>query len=264
MDQRDRYQLRQVLMKEELFTLAARIKDNFPYCLQRQGMSIYCAEEEVALLGKVLKGSDFLSIVREAPVDIGFLADYQVGPVLDTLQRRLQMRLLDKPDNAYAYITQQTHLLRCPAGMKVQRLGRAGVQRMLQANDYWSSIPLDLACKLAENLPALGIYLDPEIVDETLIDTNDLSPAEPEATPIAWVCTNSYGSVSMLRTEDKYRRLGLASLLVQILGRLLLVEGYFPNAIVLERNDASAAVFNKLIGWKRTHCAHWVLPDVTR
>ncbi|XP_064118079.1 uncharacterized protein LOC135223532 [Macrobrachium nipponense] len=290
MDQNDQYKLRQVEKKEELLTLAARIKDNFPYCIQmyntlllnsrelsdflqyefyvpkyypdshiiiwrtlieRQGMSIYCTEGEMPLLIKVLKMSQFPSMIKETPVNIVFLLSYQVDPVTETLQGLLPKPLVNKPNLVYAYVTPQNHLLRCPAGMKVQRLGKAGIQKMLADNPYWKTLPLDLTCRLAENLPALGVYLDPDDVAEKVINPSDLSFAEPEATPIACICTNPYGAVSMVMTDDQYRRRGLATLLVEILGRLHLVEGYFPHANVLPDNDASDRMFRKLTGWEK-------------
>lgn len=295
MDQNDRYQLRQVLKKEELLTLATRIKDNFPNSLQmyntlllnarglsdflqyefyvpkyypeshiiiwrtlidRQGMSLYCTEEEMPLLIKVLKGSQLSSMIKDTPVNIVFLLSYQVDPVLETLQGLLQKPLGTIRYFIYAYVTQQNHVLKCPAGMKVQRLGRAGVQKMLADNKYWKTLPLDLTCRLAENLPALGVYLDPDDADGKVVDPSDLTFAEPEATPIACVCTNPYGSVSMVMTDDKYKRRGLATLLVEILGRLHMVEGYFPHANVLSDNDASAGMFEGLTGWEKILLAH--------
>ncbi|XP_064116388.1 uncharacterized protein LOC135222149 [Macrobrachium nipponense] len=180
-------QLRQVLEKEELLALAARIKDNYPYCtemyntllltarelnacfqyeiyvprnyleshiiisrslIEWKNMSIYCREEEVALLIKVMKGSHFLDIVKELPVNIYFISNYQVDAVLGTIQEILERRLQKNQDSCYAYETRQESPLRCPAGMKVQRLGRAGVQKMLENNGYWKDAPLDLTCSL--------------------------------------------------------------------------------------------------------------------
>ncbi|XP_066942439.1 uncharacterized protein [Macrobrachium rosenbergii] len=158
--------LRQVLEKEELLALAARIKDNYPYsiemyntllltarglnaCFQYEiyvprnyqdshiiiwrtliewkNISIYCREEEVPLLIKVMKGSHFLDIVKDLPVNVFFISNYKVNAVLETLQEILERRLQKNQDSCYAYETRQESPLRCPAGMKVQRLGRAGV-----------------------------------------------------------------------------------------------------------------------------------------
>ncbi|XP_064113647.1 uncharacterized protein LOC135220358 [Macrobrachium nipponense] len=106
-------QLRQVLEKEELLALAAGIKDNYPYCIEmyntllltarglnacfqyeiyiprnyleshiiisrslieKKNMSIYCREEDVPLLIRVMKGSRFLDIVKELPVNVFFIS----------------------------------------------------------------------------------------------------------------------------------------------------------------------------------------------
>ncbi|XP_064113428.1 uncharacterized protein LOC135220032 isoform X1 [Macrobrachium nipponense] len=144
-------QLRQVLKKEELLALAARIRDNYPYCLQMyntllltarglnacfqyeiyvprnyqdshiviwrslielKNMSIYCREEEVPLLIKVMKGSNFLDIVKELPVNIFFISNYQVDAVLQTLQEILKRRLQKTQYSCHAYEFRKESLLR--------------------------------------------------------------------------------------------------------------------------------------------------------
>ncbi|XP_068247545.1 uncharacterized protein [Palaemon carinicauda] len=299
MDQNGSFQLRQVLEKEELFVLAARIKNNFPYCIQmyntvlinarglsdgfmyefyvpkdypeshiiiwrtlvqRRGMSLYCTEDEVPLLIKLIKGKHFLSLLSEAPLYIKFLSNYQVDPVLEALQEILQKPLQKHVDKAFVYASQQDNILRCPAGMKVQRLGRAGVRHMLEPNPYWKNTSLDLVCNLAENLPALGLYQDSEVSEGKVIALNELEYAEPEDIPISCVGTSPYGSISMLRTEDNYKRRGLASLLVEIMGRLHMADGYLPHAVVEAENDASARVFRKVSGWKESHTIYLIIP----
>ncbi|XP_064083121.1 uncharacterized protein LOC135199149 isoform X2 [Macrobrachium nipponense] len=139
-------QPRQVLEKEELLALAARIKDDYPYCLQMyntllltarglnacfqyeiyvprnhqdshiviwrsliewKNMSIYCREEEVPLLIKVMKGSHFLGIVEELPVNFFFILSYQLDAILETLQEVLGIRLQKYQGSCYAYETRQ-------------------------------------------------------------------------------------------------------------------------------------------------------------
>ncbi|XP_064113642.1 uncharacterized protein LOC135220352 [Macrobrachium nipponense] len=293
------FQLRQVLEKEELLALAARIKDNYPYCIEMyntllltarglnacfqykiyvprndheshiiisrsliewKNMSIYCREEEVPLLIKVMKGSHFLDIVKELPVNIFFISNYQLDAVLETLHIILERHLQKNQESCYAYETRQESPLRCPAGMKAQRLGRAGVQKMLESNENWKVASLDLTCSLAENLPMLGIYLDPDVVEEKVIDLNDISFAEEEATPIAQVGSTPHGTVGLLWTEVKYRRRGLGSLLVEVMGQLQMSVGYFPHGVVVYNNDASAQMFEKLPGWRKTHCVNRIIP----
>ncbi|XP_064083113.1 uncharacterized protein LOC135199129 [Macrobrachium nipponense] len=291
-------QLRQVLDKEEMFALAAGIKDNYPYSIEMyntllltarglntcskyeiyvprnyqdshiiiwrsliewKNMSIYCREEEVPLLITVMKGSHFLDIVKELPVDIFFISSYQVDAVLETLQETIGIRPQKYQCLCYAYETRQENPLRCPAGMKVQKLGRAGIQRMLEVNKYWKNASLDLFCSLGENLPMVGIYLDPDVVEEKVIDLNDISSAEDEATPIAQVGTTPHGTVGLVWTDAKYRQCGLGRLLVEVMGRLQMSEGYFPHGLVIYYNDASAQMFKKLPGWRKTHCANMIV-----
>ncbi|XP_066986915.1 uncharacterized protein [Macrobrachium rosenbergii] len=293
------FQLHQVLEKEELLALAARIKDNYPFCLQMYNtllltarglnaclqyeiyvprndldshiiisrsliewelMSLYCREEEIPLLIKVMKGSHFLDIVKELPVNFLFISNYQVDAVLEAFQEIFERRLQIKQSSCYVYETRQESPLRCPAGMKLQRLGRAGVQKLLEFNEYWKDAPLDLTCRLAENLPMLGIYLDPDVVEEKVIDFSDISFAEEEATPIAQVGVSPYGTVGCLWVDVKYRRLGLGNLLVEVMGRLQMSEGYFPHGIVVYNNDASNKMFKTLPGWKKTHYTNKIIP----
>ncbi|XP_064088207.1 uncharacterized protein LOC135202643 [Macrobrachium nipponense] len=225
-----------------------------------KNMSIYCREEEVPLLIKVMKGRHFLDIVKELPVNMFFISNYQVDVVLDTLQEILERRLQKTQDSCYAYETRQESPLRCPAGMKVQRLGRAGIQKMLESNEYWKNASLDLFCSLAENLPMLGIYLDPDVVEEKVIDLNDISFAVDEATPFGQVGCSPDGAVGLLWIDVNYRKRGLGSLLTELMGRLQMSEGFFPHSIVVYYNDASARMFEKLPGWRKTHCANWIFP----
>ncbi|XP_066987013.1 uncharacterized protein [Macrobrachium rosenbergii] len=292
------FQLRQVLEKEELLALADRIKDNYPYCLQTyntllltakglnacfqyeiyvlenyqdshviiwrsltewKNMSIYCREEDVPLLIKVMNSSHFLNIVEEVPVL--FLAKYQEDPVFHRLQEIFEKPLVKMSFFCYAYATRQESPLRCPAGMRVQRLGRAGIQKLLESNQYWKKTSGDLVHSLAENLPALGIFLDPEVEDELVIDFNAISFAEPEEVPIAHAFTSPYGYVGSLHTDVQYRKRGLGSLLVSLIGRLLMAKGWcIPYSIVYERNEDSNRMFEKLPGWKKTHCVIRILP----
>ncbi|XP_066986922.1 uncharacterized protein [Macrobrachium rosenbergii] len=223
-------------------------------------MSLYCREEEIPLLIKVMKGSHFLDIVKELPVNFLFISNYQVDAVLEAFQEIFERRLQIKQSSCYVYETRQESPLRCPAGMKLQRLGRAGVQKLLEFNEYWKDAPLDLTCRLAENLPMLGIYLDPDVVEEKVIDFSDISFAEEEATPIAQVGVSPYGTVGCLWVDVKYRRLGLGNLLVEVMGRLQMSEGYFPHGIVVYNNDASNKMFKTLPGWKKTHYTNKIIP----
>ncbi|XP_064111577.1 uncharacterized protein LOC135219077 [Macrobrachium nipponense] len=144
-------QLRQVLEKEELLALAAGIKDNYPYCIEMyntllltarglnacfqyeiyvprndlvshiiisrsliewKNMSIYCREEEVPLLIKVMKGSHFLDIVKELPVNVFFISNYQLDAVLENLQIIFERHLQKNQESCYAYETRQESPLR--------------------------------------------------------------------------------------------------------------------------------------------------------
>ncbi|XP_064113304.1 uncharacterized protein LOC135219978 isoform X2 [Macrobrachium nipponense] len=227
--------------------------------IEWKNMSIYCREEEVPLLIKVMKSSHFLDIVKEVPVL--FLSKYQADRVYQRLQEISAKPLVRRPFFCYVYVTRQESPLRCPAGMKVQRLGRAGIQKLLENNQYWKTASGELVCRLSENLPALGIFLDPEVEDETVVDLNNLSFAEPEEVPIAQAFTSPYGSVASLCTDVQYRKRGLGSLLVSLIGRLLMAKGWcIPHSVVYCKNEASNGLYEKLPGWKKTHCANRIFP----
>ncbi|XP_066968286.1 uncharacterized protein [Macrobrachium rosenbergii] len=223
-------------------------------------MGIYCREEEIPLLIKVMKGSHFMDIVEELPFNILFTSNYQADAVLETIQEILERRLQKNQGSCYAYETRQESPLRCPGGMKVQRLGRAGVQKMLESVECLKDASLVLTCNFAENLPILGIYLDPDVVEEKVIDLNDISSAEEEAKPIAQVASTPFGTVGWLWVDVKYRRHGLGSLLVEMMGRLQMSEGYFPHGVVYDFNDTSTRMSKKLPGWKKTHRVNWIFP----
>ncbi|XP_064119094.1 uncharacterized protein LOC135224134 [Macrobrachium nipponense] len=292
------YELRQVLQQEELATLAVKIKTDLPYSAfmhnnlliasrgHNEGfqfefyvpntypdshiviwsrttdvswsLSMHCSEGEVPLLLRLVKATGFASLVKEKPLCLCHLSSYLVDPVTGALQQILRRPFGKYPNPTFTYLRQQTYPLRCPAGMKVQRLGRAGVRHLLEQSKFKKKEPVDLFYALTRNAPALGVFLDPSVKEDQVILPEGIDFADERAMPIAWVGTYEYGTIGMLMTDAGYRRRGLGRLLTELLGRLLLADGYIPHANVEPHNEISLRMFEKLEGWEDTHSCTWI------
>ncbi|XP_066965838.1 uncharacterized protein [Macrobrachium rosenbergii] len=295
------YELRQVLRKEELATLAAKIKANVPYCASMhnnlliasrgysegfrfefyvpkmypesniviwsrttdvsRSLGMHCAEEEVPLLLCFVKAASFSSLVKEKPLYLFHLSSYLVDPVAEAFQEIFQRPFGKYPHPTFTYLRQQTYPLRCPAGMKVQRLGKAGVRHLLEKSKFSKAESVDLYYALTLNAPALGVFLDPSVKEDEVIHPEGIDFADESAIPISWVSTYAYGAIGMLMTDPGYQRRGLAILLTELLGRLLLADGYIPHANVEPHNETSLRMFEKLEGWENTHFSTWMTPE---
>nr|XP_053651161.1 uncharacterized protein LOC128701491 isoform X2 [Cherax quadricarinatus] len=151
----------------------------------------------------------------------------------------------------------QPHLdtdpLRCGSGFRVCRLGKAGLQHMLLKNTYLKNIPEELMWRLMENVPAVGVYLDPSVTKEVFLDIQNLPYAGDNEIPVSWISPTVCGYLGMLGTEKGFRRLGHATLVTRVAARLLASKGCIPNCDVDITNTASKEMFNKMTGWEQTH-----------
>ena len=59
--------------------------------------------------------------------------------------------------------------------------------------------------------------------------------ADPD-TPVAWCMQHNFGQLAHLYVTEKYRRQGLAKLLVEHIGKLIQDDGLIPEAAVEWRN----------------------------
>ncbi|XP_068247546.1 uncharacterized protein [Palaemon carinicauda] len=296
--QNERYELRQVLKKEDFSYLAEKIKTDFPYCIsmynnlllasrdhnagfqyefyvpkmypdsriviwirvddEAMGLSLHCTEEELPLLLRLVGSTSFLSLTKGRSLMLYHLSSYVVDPLREKLQKVFNKPSVVYPHPTFTLMQRQDCPLRCPAGVRVQRLGRAGVRHMLEKSKFSKKDSVDLTCHLTRNIPALGLFLDPSAKEEMDVDLKGIDFADEDAVPICWVGTYHYGAVGMLETDEGYRRRGFGRLLMELVGRLLLADGYIPHANVEPDNDASLRMFGKLEGWKETHSCTWV------
>nr|XP_053651156.1 uncharacterized protein LOC128701488 [Cherax quadricarinatus] len=156
--------------------------------------------------------------------------------------------------NSFIY---QPHLdtdpLRCGSGFRVCRLGKAGLQHMLLKNTFLKNIPEELMWMLTENVPAVGVYLDPSVTKEVFLDIQNLPYAGDNEIPVSWISPTVCGYLGMLGTEKDFRRLGHATLVTRVAARLLASKGCIPHCHVDITNTASKEMFNKMTGWEQTH-----------
>lgn len=85
--------------------------------------------------------------------------------------------------------------------------------------------------------------------------------ADDSAIPVAWMTMSVDGSLGILRTDEAFQRKGLASAVVTITATSAANQGYVPHVYIESDNPASRNLFEKL-GWKKTHKASWIYPDV--
>ena len=71
------------------------------------------------------------------------------------------------------------------------------------------------------------------------------SEANPD-TPVAWCMQHNFGQLAHLYVTEKYRRQGLAQLLVEHIGRLIQDDGLIPEAAVEWRNTKAKELMKKL------------------
>ncbi|XP_069957871.1 uncharacterized protein [Cherax quadricarinatus] len=151
----------------------------------------------------------------------------------------------------------QPHLdtdpLRCGPGFRVCRLGKAGLQHMLLKSTILKNIPEELMWMLTENVPAVGVYLDPSVTKEVFLDIQNLPYAGDNEIPVSWISPIVIGTLGMLGTEKDFRRLGHGTLVTRVAARLLASKGCIPHCHVTFTNAASKEMFKKMKEWEQSH-----------
>ena len=65
-------------------------------------------------------------------------------------------------------------------------------------------------------------------------------------TPVAWCMQHNFGQLAHLYVTEKYRRQGLAQLLVEHIGKRIQDDGLIPEAVVEWRNTKAKELMKKL------------------
>ncbi|KAK7083210.1 hypothetical protein SK128_011726 [Halocaridina rubra] len=279
---------RHIVNTKDLFALAERIRDDLPYsatmynsllikakdhtpfpfdfytvksCPEshiRTNFGIHCREEEVPVLLKAIQDEQLLPFHLKI-LRVFHLPEFLLTPLYDIIHPNSPGCIIRVRHDTVIYQGHQNSSLRCPPGMQVLRLGAAGVKHSIQISAYNKSDNVELMQSFTSKVPAVGVYLDPSIPEETTVDISNIQFAQPHEIPIAWITTHHYGSLGMLMTDEKYRRLGLASLVTETAARLHVADGYVPHVHVHFDNPTSAEFFEKLPGWKKSHTATWIV-----
>ncbi|KAK7083212.1 hypothetical protein SK128_011728 [Halocaridina rubra] len=285
---------RKVVNSKELFTLAERIRNDLPYsatmynallmkarnvnpfqydfyavknCPESHiiiwitediNIGIHCREEETPVLLNAIKQGSLLTYGKKV-ARIFHLPDYLIFPLYDIVRAKCSGRILRGRHDTFIYQDDGYSQLRCPPGMQIRRLGAAGVRHLIQNSTYNKSDNVELMQSFTSKVPAVGVYLDPSIPEETTVDISNIQFAQLYEIPIAWITTYHYGSLGMLMTDEKYRRLGLATLVSEAAAKLQIADGYVPHVHVDFDNPTSAALFEKQPGWKKSHTATWLV-----
>lgn len=138
------------------------------------------------------------------------------------------------------------------------RLDKTGIQHLLKHSLVNKNDPVGPLYQLTRNVPAVGVYLDPRVTEETLVDLEHIPLASKEDIPVCSIATTMYGGLGMLHTKEDYRRRGLGSLVFRVAGMLQAQQGYVPHAYADVDNSASLAMLAKMPGLIETHFATWM------
>ncbi|XP_071525991.1 uncharacterized protein [Panulirus ornatus] len=219
-------------------------------------IGVFCQEHEVDLLTKTLRETSLVDWKR--PLKVLHVPDYLLGP-LQVLAEDLGNSLVTR---TYQVFTYSPHLdpepLRCGPGLRLARLGKAGVQRLLETSRDNRNDPLEPMWRFAQNVPSVGLYTDSNQTKDTLVDPDNLPFAGDQEIPISWTTTSTYGDLGLATTDERHRRRGLMSLVIRAASRLQGRQGYIPHAHVGCDNLASFAVATKMLGCAPTHFSTWM------
>ncbi|XP_042225930.1 uncharacterized protein LOC121868964 [Homarus americanus] len=155
-----------------------------------------------------------------------------------------------------------TDTLRCPSGLRLCKLGKAGVRRLLEESKFDKNFPLEPMLRFNQKVPSVGVFLDNSTKEDTLVALENILPAGDEDIPISLIASAKNGALGMLRTEESYKKQGLGTLVTRAAARLQANQGYFPLANVELDNKASRAMFTKMPEFINTHIVSWMFQDI--
>ncbi|XP_042881076.1 uncharacterized protein LOC122258872 [Penaeus japonicus] len=200
-------------------------------------LALHCREEEVQLLKESLMQSDLID--WQGRLCVFHVPEYLVDTVRDVVREKGGQELTSNKvytfsghyvGNPFTYLADNS--IRCPAGYRVARLGRAGVRIMRNTTEHDICRTLDDMVHITKHAPSVGLYEDPSVEKETDIDIKKLPFAGDEEVPIAWVTTSFYGAMGTYMTQQRNRNRGLGDLLCRVIGVMQIAQGYLPHGHV--------------------------------
>ncbi|XP_069957874.1 uncharacterized protein [Cherax quadricarinatus] len=209
---------------------------------------VYCRESEVNSLIQAIKKTN--QLMKQE--DLIYTVPHYLEEPLQMLAQEMEICVNTNIVHRFIY---QPHLdtdpLRCGPGFRVCRLGKAGLQQLLLKSTFLNNkIPEESMLRLTENVPAVGVYLDPSVTKEVFLDIQNLPYAGDNEIPVSWISPTVYGTLGMLGTEKDFRRLGHATLVTRVAARLFANKGCIPLCHIVKNNTASKEMFKKMTEWQ--------------
>lgn len=219
-------------------------------------LALHCRKEEVVLLKEALHQTRLLD--WEGRLCIYHVPEYLKNAVQAVAAARASRELEPSRCHTFVYQPQLEEPIRCDAGLRVYRLGRKGVRHMLDTSKFDNNKNFEQMLHLVRSAPSAGVYEDPSVESEAVVDAASLPFGPEEEAPVAWITTSFYGGLAILMTEERHRGRGLAKLVTQVAARMLAGQGYVPHAHVETMNIPSVMMFKNLPGWQEMHGVYFM------
>ncbi|XP_042889447.1 uncharacterized protein LOC122264565 isoform X2 [Penaeus japonicus] len=216
-------------------------------------IGVHAKPEEIHLLKEALTTTQLLA--WQSQYCFFAVQDYLTQTIQDVAENRAGKPLI--LSGVYTFVRQDeaSPPLRCTPGLRVCKLGRAGVAHMLATNNYHKDRDVDEILRLATRVSSAGVYEDESASQDSPVSVEAMPLGPHDRIPLAWVSCLQYGALASLMTEQEHRRKGLAQLVVEAAGRVMATQGYVPHAYVETDNEPSFKMFSRMAGWERKHDA---------
>lgn len=214
-------------------------------------LAVHCREEEVPLLKESLMQSQLID--WKGRLCVFHVPEYLVDTVKDVVEDKGGQELTinkcctytgDNIGDPHAYLAENP--IRCPAGFRVARLGRAGVSLMRNTAEYDICRTLDDMVHITKHAPSVGLYQDPSVEEETCVDIENVPFAGDEEEPVAWVTTSFYGAMGTMMTLEGYRSRGYGELVTRVIALMFAAQGYVPVGHIDVDNFPSVKSANRI------------------
>ncbi|XP_047502066.1 uncharacterized protein LOC125047723 [Penaeus chinensis] len=214
-------------------------------------LAVHCREEEVPLLKESLMQSHLID--WQGRLCVFHVPKYLVDTVKDVVKDKGGQELTINKCYTYTGVNigdPHTYLaenpIQCPAGLRVARLGRAGVSIMRNTAEYDICRTLDDMVYITKHAPSVGLYEDPSVEKETTVDIENLPFARDEEVPVAWVTTSFYGALGTWMVKEGYGNHRHGQLVVRVAVLMQAAQGYIPHGHVDIDNNLSKNSLDKI------------------
>lgn len=211
-----------------------------------RAICVHCCKSEVDRMKEALKKTSVID--WHDHLVFRFVPDYLTEAVQEVVREKQVQDLDIRKFHIFVYEPRDEELpLRCSKGLKVCRLGKAGVHQMAESwGQHRGKFPLEHMLQLVVSLPSAAVYLNPSSESDSTVNMDDIAFAEENELPICWVSTTLYGALGLLMTKPEHRGRGLARLVVQVLARQQQANGYVPYCYT---RPETAGFFERIGGW---------------